>query len=332
MENFDEISQEREEGARRVLRFLDEKNIHGEQLGDVCAREEGVREFIEHLSVEDFLSFVNELNGTIRGLSSEHLGMTPRSMEISGALDSETVFAPRAEDREELFSAALKAVQKMNEDRRSREDIALLLSITLNTVHPWEDANGRTSRIFYTLIADGGSAQLREKMKMRMSEEGSDDVTTDVRSISGDLSQILKDGHGVAFSHVLSDVPSRDFTFKEGVDDQMKSYMIRAYKTDAHFDFAIAVSDFLNEKGSIDEYIKDFPNEMRVVMLDALTPVLSGNDVQKIMETYENIKKEKVLLFIDAVANPDNEAFRVKTKNGDEVRLLDKLKARMVRM
>ena len=62
---------------------------------------------------------------------------------------------PNAQDRRMLFAEVLKAMQEMAKDERSLEDIAILLSSSVNAIHAYSDANGRTSRLLYLLLAKG---------------------------------------------------------------------------------------------------------------------------------------------------------------------------------
>ena len=110
--------------------------LEGKSVKESFSDETSVRELIAKISEPRFIELLNGLNGIIRGIKKESWGMTERAMQISGVMESETVTTPSLEDRPRLLTRLLDAAKDMNSNGRNREDIALLISVTINAIHP----------------------------------------------------------------------------------------------------------------------------------------------------------------------------------------------------
>lgn len=329
MEQFEDQRQKQAVVLARFFALAKEIDaLKGKTIAEVFSDEEQVRKLLHDISDEQFIELLNGLNGVIRGIKKDKWGIAQGEMEISGAMESETVFTSLADDKRELFMQIIHAAKKMNQDQRSMEDIALLISVTGNAVHPWEDANGRTSRVIYQLMKDG-MPEDPQRMKEMMSEEGRSNLQTDAQVISGDLDSVLRQTHGQNFDNLFSDVITKEFQFDQRVTDKEKKMMIRAFKADGFTHLAIAVNDFLKNQVHTDKYYRDYPGGRRVVMFDALVADLNANDVKELLKKYFEIKKEKIELLIDCMVNPEKPEYRITTKKGEEMTLLDKIKMRI---
>lgn len=332
---MERLETQRENRAKTLTRFFNTAKgievLEGRSVEEVFSDEKSVHALISVMSEKQFIELLNGLNGIIRSAKKEDWGMTKYQMEISGAMDSETAFTPSLEDRAALLSRLLSAAKEMNKGGRSMEDIALLVSVTINAIHPWEDANGRTSRLVYTLLAEGCASDFKERFSRLMSEEGSDELTTDARSLSGDLDHILRAEHYMEVSNLFSDIPTKEFRFVDGVADQQKDKLVRAFKAESFACLAIAVSDFLKDRGDAKAFIRDYPDGRSVILFDQLVSRLSSEEIVKILADRERIQRQKVELLIDCVNHPNKNKYRVKTNVGEEMSLLEKLRKQVKR-
>ncbi len=127
-----------------------------ERLGaaETFATPEAAKQFIEAHSYEDFSSLLNRLNGLQRNIptSGRHMdggGFVQQTGVLSGSSIEHQ--PPLKEDREPLMRLAYEAAQQAP----SPEDAALILGLSINAIHPYEDGNGRTSRFTYMLLEHG---------------------------------------------------------------------------------------------------------------------------------------------------------------------------------
>lgn len=327
MEKFDHL---RESRAELISHFFTlAKGIEclgGKSVSEVFSNEENIRDLIDRLSEKQFIELLNGLNGMIRGVRKSDWGMSRQEMQISGQMESETVFTPELKDRANLFSKLFHAVTEMNGNGRSLEDMALLVSTTVNAIHPYENANGRTSRLIFSLLAEGYTAETRNRVSVLLSEEGSDHLTTDYRYITGALNNIIRSEYACDFSNLFSDIPTSQFIFQDGVTNTQKKQIVIAFMACATNDLAFAVFDLLKKRKDKDRYYRKYPDNRKVVMFDALASVLSGTEIEEILEKLSNIRARRVELLIDCINHPDKKEFQVKTKDGEAMSVLEKLR------
>jgi hypothetical protein len=155
-----EPTSEYAESAKRVLADNVEKlsptialmeRLGAEQLFNTP---EDAKSYLETLNYEEFSSLLNRINGLERTIPTEKRKMDGSGyVQMSGTLFGKNVEhqPPRQSDREPLMQAAFEAAQ----NAPTPEDAALLLGLCINTIHPYEDGNGRTSRLVYTLLQHG---------------------------------------------------------------------------------------------------------------------------------------------------------------------------------
>ncbi len=127
-----------------------------ERLGaaETFATPEAAKQFIEAHSYEDFSSLLNRLNGLQRNIPTSGRHMDGGGfVQQTGALSGSSIEhqPPLKEDREPLMRHAYEAAQQAP----SPEDAALILGLSINAIHPYEDGNGRTSRFTYMLLEHG---------------------------------------------------------------------------------------------------------------------------------------------------------------------------------
>ncbi|HBR80609.1 TPA: hypothetical protein DEA21_03105, partial [Candidatus Uhrbacteria bacterium] len=151
-----EATENRERRAEVLLRFLNTaKNIepfHGEKFEAIFSNEEHKRDFIENLSVEEFSQLLNGLNGVLRDKKKENWKMDGETVALESMFMGTGYVPPRQEDKPDLLAEVLETAKTMSQEGKNMEDIAMLVSSSLNAIHPYLDANGRTSRMIYLLL------------------------------------------------------------------------------------------------------------------------------------------------------------------------------------
>jgi Fic/DOC family len=112
------------------------------------------KSYLETLNYTEFSSLLNRINGLERSIPTEKRKMDGYGyVEMSGMLFGKNIEhqPPRQSDRGPLMQAAFEVAQNAT----TPEDAALLLGLCINAIHPYEDGNGRTSRLVYMLLQHG---------------------------------------------------------------------------------------------------------------------------------------------------------------------------------
>ncbi len=308
-----------------VIEMLGDKRLIG-----FLTNESKVRSFFEHASVGEFLALINEFNGLIRGLPKEEWGITDKPMQISGSMESETIFPISEKDRQPLIEQLHDALRQMSQAGRSMEDLGIATAVVLNEIHPWEDANGRTSRVLYALMVEK-QVDFEKRIKDLLSEDGSDLLITDARALTKYLLSILKKKHDVYFSNLFADIPTNQFAFQ--FDDKfLRSSLNKLFTAESHGDFMVAVSEFLKSLGGDHNALyREYPGDRRVFLFDKLCPLLTKENAERIIEFVFKIKREKIELLIDCIKNPSREEYRLFLEDGGKTNFLELLKNRVIR-
>ncbi len=137
--------------------------------------------FLRDLTFEDYTNFLTLINESFQFDVSEVLDPTNTSqhMIIRSDTNQETgkvqdkwpiYIAPGHEHRPLLLNEAFTVAQELEDV----EQAATLLGLSLSMVHPFNDGNGRTSRILYSLLTHGydGSSADRQYFTELSSHEG----------------------------------------------------------------------------------------------------------------------------------------------------------------
>ena len=92
----------------------------------------------------------------------------------------------------------------MNREGREFKDIALLISSSINAIHPYLDANGRMSRVIYVLLTNSGDS-IASEIQPVLSKNGRDIVNIDPGLIQTDLIDLIKKELGIVSGKILPD-------------------------------------------------------------------------------------------------------------------------------
>lgn len=326
-----------------MVRFLDTANdidaLRGEKVEDILADDESKRKFLGNLTESEFEELISSINGIIRGKNREDWKMDGGDVKLVPSemcVDSE-VIPPREEDKPELFKEVFAGVRAMNEARRSLEDIALLVAVMINEIHAFAEANGRTSRLVYTLFTGqswGESA--REKLKNVLSYKGrfhidiSPSLTSDVRDdfLNKELggSNPSKNPENVTnlFQYLSGD--QENLVFQEGISEGVKETFKRICQDRVHGCYAAfqILSKIPEKKSSV---IKAYEGRS-VILIDRLAFELTGTEIQEFIQEYWRIKRRKAEILIDLIVNPDKSEYAME-EDGKRMNILEYFKLRI---
>lgn len=113
---------------------------------------ESIKKYFETLSFDNFSNLLNELNGYYRGIHSQH------NMDGNGKM-SDGYMPPDPKDRVPLLKEAFEKAIKEDSPEKS----AMVLGMSILTIHPYLDGNGRTSRTIFALLTNGYSGSNEDK-------------------------------------------------------------------------------------------------------------------------------------------------------------------------
>lgn len=156
------------EGAEKLLQLLEKTGG-----GQVLAKPESRRQLILQTDFAAFEDWLQRANGLSRGLRAK----ADRDV-CRVASETPTMTAPDIADRRPLLVQAWEASRRIlgpeTEVNEQLEDVSLLLGGAINLIHPFEDGNGRISRLVSWLVREGfdGSQESRALVGMLVNETG----------------------------------------------------------------------------------------------------------------------------------------------------------------
>jgi len=315
-----EATENREQRAEVLLRFLNTaKNIepfHGEKFEAIFSNEEHKRDFIENLSAEEFSQLLNGLNGVLRDKKKENWKMDGETVALESMFMGTGYVPPRQEDKPDLLAEVLETAKTMSQEGKNMEDIAMLVSSSLNAIHPYLDANGRTSRMIYLLLTKNLDDEGKKELWAVLSENGRDKVNIDPGLIQGEITDLIKKELGLNSKEILPETvvglwrekTGEDLEFRGDVEESQKKLFSELLKKDDEY-FFFAVKQYLDNSPE-NKYIRKFPRFSRI-LIENLVKDLDSEGVNEILVNYRNLKKEYVEKLIGCIADPNNEEYQI---------------------
>ncbi len=325
-------AENRDRQADVLLRFLDvAKNIeplHGQKFETVFSDEEHKREFLNNLTAEEFTELLNGVNGILRAKNKEEWGMDGENVVMEAPFIGTAYVPPRQEDKVGLLAEALNSAKEMNKSGRGLKDIALLISSSLNAIHPFVDANGRTSRLIYLLLTKDFNDETISEIEQSLSLYGRDKVDVNPHIIQSKIVDIIERRIGIKnleknpdnVVNLNSNGQDLLGCFNDGIAETDKKLLIDTFETDSP-EFFLSVFKYLQTQEDKDKYIVK-KKHWASISFDELIGDLKQEDVSQILQNYRNIKKEYVEIMIDCIAHPDKEEYQIE-HDGQRVSLKD---------
>lgn len=333
----------REQSADNLLNFLEtEENIgflHGKKFDAVFSDEKNKREFIKNLSEEDFTEMLNSINGILRNKGKADWGMDGEKVVLTG-LSPDSYIHPQQEDKTELLSQVLDAVKIMNEEKKDIKDIALLVSSSINAVHSYSDANGRTSRAFYLLFSEKFDNKTKKELKEVLSEDGRFKIDINPGFIQDKIEDLIKKEIGLNNQEINKDKITNwfgSFTREEIKFDEKnakrgkdRDLFVELSGNDRQNIFW-SMFEFLRDNPDVNKegrYLKKFPTRENfpdrvIILADDLLKNLDQKQLVQILENYKRIKKRYVEILIDCLANPEKPEYQTRNDNGEKISFKD---------
>ncbi len=315
----------RDRRAEAMLRFMrlaeGIEAFDGKTVPEVFANEESVRNMIGELSDSEYVDLISGINGILRGKKSDDWQIDGHDVLLSGFTGVD--IPPRFEDKKILLNESWGAVQRMNGQGRPLKDIALLLSSTVNAVHAFNDGNGRTSRMVYTLLSKENWEQREEQLRKALSEYGRNETEDiDPSRIFVEIEDLIISKTGANdrsvnvnnVTNLFHDKPSSEFEFVKGVDKFDENSYRLACRDDSRTLFAAIFNHFkTKDEGYFQEFRRRY-GKREVILADKVAAELSPEALHEIMEEYWRIKRERVEILVDCIENPN----KYEVKKGDD--------------
>lgn len=286
---------------------------------EIFNNEEHRRNFLEEIDKNMFLKLINKVNGFLRGKDEKEWTMDGDNVGTGGNIFTGLEYiSPRQEDKVELLANLLKTAKKMNREERNLEDIALLLSSTLNAIHPYLDGNGRLSRLIYKLVAEGYDTNKKQNFIELLSDCGKDIININPGLISFEIQRItieeignrdpIKNPKNITNLFCTND----NFDFIKDVDEEDAKLFMSLKKIDSENLF-LSIFLFVSKQKDVDaqKYVKQFTNRS-AILVDEMSKHVNGDELKEILNNYRNIKNKYIYTLMDAIDHPDKAKYQIK--------------------
>lgn len=249
--------------------------------------------------------------------------MDGKIVVLANALLGVVYVPPRQEDKPELLTEVLASVKQMNQDGKDMKDIAILVSSSLNAIHPYLDANGRTSRLIYSLLAKNFNKETKSELQQVLLEHGRDKININPEIIRDRIDFLIGKEVGANNPGGNTDYigkRGRDIKFREKVDEGEKKLFLKLYEYDNQYLSWSAFKYLQNNPGiEKEKYLKrysnrivfDKPCRVIVIVLDKLCRDLTPEGLTQILQIHGDLKKKYVKTLIDCVVHPEKKEYQI---------------------
>lgn len=331
---------QRDEQSEKLIKFMDK--LHADEI---FANEETKREYLNNLTFDEFKNLLMATNSLLRDIPVKRREIDGKTVFLNGPL--EQIYPPEYEDKEPLLQELFTNVQNMNQENRSLEDIGILTSMTINAVHPFNDGNGRTSRLVYQLLVEDydGKTEQKEELVQVLGEDGrmyKHDISPEL--LTWELGDLLRKNYlgtnqlqnmPMGFSteknigfHDYQEEMNKTLEPNIALDksdcDYLKTFFSRP---DSHSATMYALFKFLKEDEQLDNYLRIYDVGRSRISIDVLSRDLTHEDVEKIKNNYREVRKLEVEILMDIIVHPDNYS----VNQGEDRTVLDNLKQEIAR-
>lgn len=153
---------------------------------EIFSTPEESKKFLDTLDYDEFKKWINLVNGLERGIAVPERGKVSNSyvQSESGLLGTEVEYRPpHTGQREGLLQMAFEKSQAVKDP----EVAGLVLGMSINAIHYFEDGNGRTARMAYALLSKGydGSDESKQYYSALLENTKGRDVVNPNPAVSG---------------------------------------------------------------------------------------------------------------------------------------------------
>lgn len=308
----------RNERGEKVINFLD--RIHAYEYVQNLLMDS---EKLEGVSFDGYKDFLIRLNGIARDIPIQKRTFDGQGVQLKGFMSE--AFPPRDENKEELLEYSYNKIGSI----KNKGDEAYMLASVVNAVHLFEDGNGRTSRILYTLLSSPTKEEFKNQLKLALSTDGRYD-THDINPglINYDIEELVlknhhwefrdtKDGEKVSFkigevnTLVTIDDYDENFSYNE---EKIEESEEEAKKLVELFDknnpyLVTAVCEVLNKKDLLQSVLLKQGSDAYVVK-ERISPrkmqsVLEKEDWENIFSKFYELDCEQVKILVDMFVEPE---------------------------
>lgn len=334
--------------GKKVFEFLDRTHFL-----DIRKSDERFNKWFQELSYEDYINYLTRLNGIIREVPIKKRAVDGNGVEVSfGIMGDISYLPPSAEQKDGLMRKIFDALKQIPDN----EDRALLIYYALQAIHPYSDGNGRTGRLLYEIISDGGTQLTEEKLSELLDHDknghggtgkGRDvfaekvlDPNSTYYYINREVAkEVLDDNflqeHGSIYVASASGVGflSEVVKGKLSSEEAILAEKILGEGGVNHFSFrGIVLAKFISEKTDLKKYqyqvhqsldagrgvvLEDVGKKITGIDAEELMPHLTENDARRLIEIHKEVKTKFIKSMIDIFVNP--EKHKMQTGGGKEV-------------
>ena len=313
----------RSEVLLRLMRRLPEvPGITNRNLKEALNTEENRRELIEKINETEFVNLLKAINGILKNKPKETWTSNVVNIPNHTGNKSGVRYAPSPVDKIVLLESSLKAAKRMNAEGRSLEDIGMLLAFGIVETHPFEDGNGRTSRLIYTLISEGF---VEESIKNILSPQGRDYININAGAVEEILEKLdLRYLLGPEGTILLRNKDKKELSFSGSLPEKAKTTLLGLLKEyDFHKVLPMSILKWLAEsKKTSGDYLEIHKvttskgTSIHVeIFLDRIAPMLDEDSLIKIFHNYWNYRKVTAEIVIDCIEHPNDKDYRMRYSN-----------------
>lgn len=309
---------DREKRSEVFLRFIHSAEniepLHGRKMEDIFSSEKERREFIENLQDDEFIQLLDGVNGIMRNKKKDEWGMDGETVVLKG-FAGVGYLPPRQEDKTELLAGVLTATKEMEKDGKDLKDIGLLVSSSLNAIHPYLDANGRTSRLLYLLLTTDYGEETKTELQGVLKEHGRDKLDIDPGLVQTEINDLLEEEIGARDSEVNKDNIKRlfgtkdDLRFDEDIPQEDQKLFGELLDSDNRYIF-LSAFQYIQSQDDKEKYLQKFEGHA-VVPVDLFSKNLTQEELKQILLNYRELKKKYVQTLIDVIAHPEEEKYKI---------------------
>ncbi len=304
----------------RLVKLMDK--LHAEEQFSSL---ENRKEFIKNLTFEDLQNWLIRVNGMVRELPAAQ-----RTLDGSGVVEVSNNFGyaaaeyvpPAKGDRQELLSEAFNAAHGLEPEKA-----ATLLGLSINTIHPFMDGNGRTSRFVYTMLAHGYDGSQEDKQLLNdVLENGEGRKVVDLDPTRAKLSERwsqnrvakVANEHGYQgklpnYSYLGSAYEAGDvgtycpdtLLVGEHVSADARA-KLHAVLMEKDFNMPNLFAHCFEEDRKPEDFMRSFEDGRMIIENGKLIGQMTEEEIARLRMGQDEIKKEYVQGLVRVFANPEN--------------------------